>query len=125
MTILSQITNTVANAPSTQAATDRATTTVTRTPTLRPSTTNNNKINNDNSSFDSSSPRILACSYRPTKEVQSLQAKLLKARKRNDYLEEIERGVDADGYPLCQYRKGFFDHLKIKALVLSVSNVVI
>ena len=123
MTILSQITNTVANAPSTQAATDRATTTVSRTPTLRPST--NKKINNDNSSFDSSSPRILACSYRPTKEVQSLQAKLLKARKRNEYLEEIERGVDADGYPLCQYRKGFWEHLKIKALVLSVSNVVI
>ena len=124
MTILSQITNTVANAPSTQAATDRATTTVTRTSTLLPSTTTN-KNNNDTSSFDSSSPRILACSYRPTKEVQSLQAKLLKARKRNEYLEEIERGVDADGYPLCQYRKGFFDHLKIKALVLSVSNVVI
>ena len=66
--------------------------------------------------------RILAVSPGPTKDVVSLQAKLLKARKKNELLQELERGTDKDGYPLGQYRKGFFDHLSGKALVISVSK---
>lgn len=67
-------------------------------------------------------PKILACSVPPTGKVQSLQAKLLAARRKNELLEELEKGVDADGYPFCQYRKGFWDHLKGKALAISVSK---
>jgi len=81
---------------------------------VRPSTTNNGR----------QPPSILACSPPgPTKDVVSLQAKLLKARKRNELLQEVERGTDADGYPLCQYRKGFVDHLKGKSLVISTVRV--
>ena len=97
------------------------------------SSSNNNYNYNTNYNINNGN-KILACSpslsssssssssHSPS--VQSLQAKLLAARKRNELLEQIEKGVDADGYTLCQYRKGFVDHLKLRSLITSVSKVL-
>ena len=71
---------------------------------------------------DADATIVLACSPSPTGSVQSLQAKLLAARKKNELLVELEKGVNSEGYPLCQYRKGFIDHLKGKAPFISVSR---
>ena len=108
MTILSDLATKAANNPSTYASNDRA---ATRSKPVSPL-----------SVTTSTNTAILACSPSPTGSVQSLQAKLLAARKKNALLEEIERGVDADGYPFCEYRKGFWDHLKGKSLIISVST---
>lgn len=76
-------------------------------------------------------PLPMACSplrgneNKNSPSVKSLQAKLLEARRRNELLEEIEKGVDSDGYPLCQYRKGFVDHLKAKSLIISTIRLSI
>lgn len=108
MAILSDLPTKAANNPSTYASNDRAT----RSKPVSPLSVTTSSTNTT----------ILACSPSPTGSVQSLQAKLLAARKKNELLEEIERGVDADGYPFCEYRKGFWDHLKAKSLVISVSR---
>ena len=105
MTVLSDLAIRAANNPSTFASNDRAT----RSKLVAPLSVDNNTT-------------ILASSPSPTGSVQSLQARLLAARKKNELLEEIERGVDADGYPFCEYRKGFWDHLKGKSLIISVSR---
>mmetsp|Transcript_8647 Transcript_8647/g.21272 ORF Transcript_8647/g.21272 Transcript_8647/m.21272 type:complete len:426 (-) Transcript_8647:5-1282(-) len=82
---------------------------------------------NVNSNADASSPRILACSVRGdgSPSVQSLQAKLLAARKRNELLQNIEKGVDEHGYPLCEFRKGFLDHYRPKSLIISSIRVTL
>ena len=105
MAVLSDLAIRAANNPSTFASNDRAT----RSKLVAPLSVDNNTT-------------ILASSPSPTGSVQSLQARLLAARKKNELLEEIERGVDADGYPFCEYRKGFWDHLKGKSLIISVSR---
>ena len=70
-----------------------------------------------------------------SRSVQSLQSKLLAARKLSSSSGEqidIIKGnnksnatavvvLGQDGYPLCQYRKGFFIHLKLRNLITSVS----
>ena len=110
MAVLSDLAIKAANNPSTFASNDRAT----RSKLVAPLSVSST-INDNNTST------MLACSPSPTGSVQSLQARLLAARKKNELLEEIERGVDADGYPFCEYRKGFWDHLKAKSLIISVS----
>ena len=127
MTLLSDFARNVANAPSTTAANDRSTVVVT---VEGVETIPIPIIPQWPQSVSSSTPMLmnpsilLACSpgSSPTGSVQSLQAKLLAARRKNELLEEIERGVDSDGYPLCQYRKTFLGHLKGKAIVMSVSR---
>jgi len=128
MTLLSDFARNVANAPSTTAANDRSTVVVTVEGVETIPT-----IPQWPQSVSSSTPMLmnpsilLACSpgSSPTGSVQSLQAKLLAARRKNELLEEIERGVDSDGYPLCQYRKTFLGHLKGKAIVMSTLRVSI
>ena len=74
-----------------------------------------------------------------SRSVQSLQSKLLAARKLSSSSGEqiqIVKGngnnksnatataavvLGQDGYPLCQYRKGFFIHLKLRSIITSVS----
>jgi len=88
------------------------------TPSMATGTTptNNNSASNS---------MILACSVPPgpSRSVQSLQGKLNAARRKNLKLTEISSGKDADGYPLCEYRKSFFDHLKPKSLITSTLRV--
>jgi hypothetical protein len=75
--------------------------------------------------------------YKSSRSVQSLQSKLLASRKLTGDLNGGSNAVDAlnnnnnknknknDGYPLCQYRKGFFIHLKLKNLITSVSLILL
>ena len=115
MTVLSDLANKAVNNPSTFLSYDRA---VSRT-----QIGNNSKSNTPVApAADADATIVLACSPSPTGSVQSLQAKLLAARKKNELLVELEKGVDSEGYPLCQYRKGFIDHLKGKAPFISVSR---
>ena len=115
MTLLTNLATRAANSPSTFANNDRATA-IRRKIELTTTTPN-------------MPTKILATSaaaaIAPTNSVQSLQAKLLAARKKNELLEEIERGVDKDGYPFCEYRKGFWDHLQGKAIIISVSDITV
>ncbi|VEU44071.1 unnamed protein product [Pseudo-nitzschia multistriata] len=75
--------------------------------------------------------RMLACSSSgggsasPGPSVRSLQAKLIQARKRNELLQNIEKGVDEYGYPLCEFRKGFLDHYKPRGMVISTIRVAL
>lgn len=48
---------------------------------------------------------------------RSLQSKLVAARK--------QQQQGDDGYPLCQYRKGFFDQFKLKSLFTSTLRVTV
>jgi len=86
---------------------------------------------------NSSSPTLLS------KSVQSLQAKLTAARtshnnhntsstttqinEQNAFILQYKNGVavDENGYPLCRYRKKFFDHLKVKSVITSTLRVTI
>lgn len=114
MTLLTNLAIKAANSPSTFVSNDRAT---------NSGTHEKYQQTTDSTCSRPRLPSILATSAAsPTGSVQSLQAKLLAARKKNELLEEIERGVDKDGYPFCEYRKGFGDHLQGKALIISVSD---
>ena len=113
MTLLGNLAQSMANAPSTNAATDRA---ILRSKLM-------SRPQEEGQSCALSSPSgILASSPSPTGSVQSLQAKLLKAKRKNDLFVELEKGVDPDGYPFCQYRKGFMDHLSARGMIISVSR---
>eukprot|EP00536_Pseudo-nitzschia_multiseries_P014213 jgi/Psemu1/262035/estExt_Genewise1Plus.C_6700020 len=108
-----------ANSASATAATDRAASATT------------GSHSNSSSSEGCEPPRVLACSSSSSRSsdgspsVQSLQAKLLAARKRNELLQNIEKGVDEYGYPLCEFRKGFLDHYRPRALVTSTIRVTL
>jgi hypothetical protein len=111
---------------------------------------NSNDGNNNNKAMDNTDVVhvMMACSpsattandgYKSSRSVQSLQSKLLASRKLTGDLNGGSNAVDAlnnnnnknqnqnqnDGYPLCQYRKGFFIHLKLKNLITSVSHYFI
>ena len=108
--------------------------------------------NNENNKAMTTTAAVMACSPAMTtttttnggtsninsRSVQSLQSKLLAARKLSSSSGEqidIIKGnkksnatataavvvLGQDGYPLCQYRKGFFIHLKLRSIITSVS----
>ena len=109
--------------------------------------------NNKNNKAMTTTAAVMACSPAMTttttttnggtsninsRSVQSLQSKLLAARKLSSSSGEqidIIKGnnksnatataavvvLGQDGYPLCQYRKGFFIHLKLRSIITSVS----
>ena len=108
--------------------------------------------NNENNRAMTTTAAVMACSPAMTtttttnggtsninsRSVQSLQSKLLAARKlsssSNGGQIDIIKGnnksnatiavvLGPDGYPLCQYRKGFFIHLKLRSIITSVSTV--
>jgi len=110
MTLVGDLADKAANAPSIMAATDRAM--AVQTPRFPQSATINSSL-------------LLATSPSPTEGVQSLQARLLAARRKHALKVELEKGVDADGYPFCQYRKGFWDHLKPRSLIIGTLRVSI
>uniref|UniRef100_A0A7S4ASE2 Uncharacterized protein n=1 Tax=Pseudo-nitzschia australis TaxID=44445 RepID=A0A7S4ASE2_9STRA len=127
MTITQAVKNFVertANSVSSTAATDRA-----AIPTAcNDAVANNSDVNAGNRNFNNistndQSPRILACSVPPGPSVQSLQAKLIKARKRNDLMRSTEKGVDEHGYPLGEFRKGFFHQYKVKVIITSTFRI--
>ena len=72
------------------------------------------------------SPVVLACSpvdteewsKKSTNQHSSLQARLETKRKAQTH--NRQGPLDADGYPLCQYRKSFFGHLTVKNFITSV-----
>jgi hypothetical protein len=65
---------------------------------------------------------MLACSA-TSSSTQRSQAKLLAPPRKEVTTTTSATLVVEDGYygPLCQYRKGFVDHLKPKALITNVS----
>ena len=72
-------------------------------------------------------PVVWACSPVDTEEWStkstnqhiSLQARLETKRNKQQH-----SPLDADGYPLCQYRKSFFGHLTVKNFITSVRFIV-